>query len=264
MSLVYTCISAHTPLLMPTVSKENIVLLDKTKKGMQKLEENLYLAQPETLLVISPHGDILPDAVTLNANPEYVTNFEEFGDLVTKTRWKSDFMLIDRIREDFKIKHLPLALMSSEALDYGTSVPLCYLSGHLPQPKIAPLLTSQLDLKTHYEIGRELKDELMSSTKRIGIIASADLSHRAGPQSPAGYSPRGEELDAKIVELIEKNQLRGILDIDAAWIDEAKACSMNVLAVMAGIMDDVAHQTEIISYEKPFGVGYLVAGMRIT
>jgi len=240
------------------------VLLEKTQKGMRKLEQNLYLAQPETLLVISSHGDILPDAVTLNANPEYVTNFEEFGDLVTKTRWKADFMLIDRIREDFKIKHLPLALMSSEALDYGTSVPLWYLSGHLPQPKIAPLLTSSgLDLKAHYQIGQELKDELLSSTKRIAIIASADLSHRAGPQSPAGYSPRGEELDAKIIELIEKNQLKSIIDIDAAWIDEAKACSMNVLAVMAGIMDYQVHQTEIISYEKPFGVGYLVAGMRI-
>ncbi|MFA6603523.1 MAG: AmmeMemoRadiSam system protein B [Patescibacteria group bacterium] len=264
MSLVFTCITAHTPLLMPTVSKENLALLEQTKKAMEKLEQDLYLAQPETVLIISPHGDILPDAITLNANPEYVTNFEEFGDLVTKQRWKSDFMLIDRIREDFKIKHLPLALMSSEALDYGMSVPLCYLTAHLPQIKIAPLLTSQLDLKTHYELGRQLKDELMSSTKRIAVIASADLSHRVGPQSPAGYSPRGEELDAKIRELVEKDQLRGLLDIDAAWSDEAKACGMNVLAVLAGIMDDVKHQTEIISYEKPFGVGYLVAGMRIT
>jgi len=264
MSFVFSCIAAHTPLLMPTISKENLALLDKTKQAMQRLEQELYVASPETIFIISPHGELLPDALTLNANPEYVTDFSEFGDLVTQVRWKSDFMLIDRIREDFKLKHLPLVLMSAEKMDYGCGVPLYYLTQHLPQAKIAPLMTSHLDVKTHYEFGRQLKDEIMSSTKRIAVIASADLSHRVGPQSPAGYSPKGEELDNRINELVAKDQLRGILDIDQAWADEAKACGINVMAVLAGLMEDVSHTTEILSYEKPFGVGYLVASMRIT
>lgn len=265
MSLVFSCIAAHTPLLMPTIAKDSLALLEKTRNAMLKLEQELYVAQPETIIVISPHGDSLPDAMTINLNSKYVTNFQEFGDLVTKLEWKPDTMLIDRIREDFKEKHLPLVLESSESLDYGTAVPLFYLTQHLPQVKIVPILTStNLDMKTHHEMGKQLKDEIMSSTKRIAVIASADLSHRVGENSPAGLSPKGVAFDEKIMEIITKHQHLGILDIDDAWVAEAQACGAKVLATLFGIMDEVNHETIVLSYEKPFGVGYLIAHKKIS
>jgi hypothetical protein len=33
--------------------------------------------------------------------------------------------------------------------------------------------------------------------------------------------------------------------------------------MLAGIMDEVSHKSELLSYEKPLGVGYLVASMKI-
>ena len=68
---------------------------------MQQLEQDLYIAQPETLFVISPHGESLPDALCINLNGKYVADFSEFGDLATRPTWKSEVMLVDRIREDF-------------------------------------------------------------------------------------------------------------------------------------------------------------------
>ncbi|HTK04654.1 MAG TPA: AmmeMemoRadiSam system protein B [Candidatus Eisenbacteria bacterium] len=263
MSLVFSCIAAHTPLLMPTIGKEGLAVIEKTKSAMQQLEQELYVAQPETIIVISPHGDSLPDALSINLNSKYVTNFEEFGDLVTKLEWKSEIMLIDRIREDFKEKHLPLVLGSSEFVDYGSAIPLYYLTQHLPTIRVVPLITSQLDMKTHYTFGKELKDEIMSSTKRIAVIASADLSHRVSENSPEGLSPKGVAFDEKIVDVITKQHPMGILDIDEPWIAEAQACGGKVLATVCGLMDDVKHEAKVLSYEKPFGVGYLVARMKI-
>lgn len=263
MGLVYSCISAHTPLLMPTIGKEGLAVIEKTRAAMVQLEQELYIAQPETVIVITPHGDSLPDSLAINLNSKYVTNFQEFGDLVTKLEWKSEIMLIDRIREDFKEKHLPLVLESSEFLDYGAAVPLFYLTQHLPNVRIVPLVTSQLDMKTHFNFGKELKDEIMSSTKRVAVIASADLSHRVGENSPEGFSPRGVAFDEKILEIVNKRNPIGILDIDEAWIGEAKACGAKVLAVLCGLIEDVRHECKVLSYEKPFGVGYLVAGMKI-
>jgi len=264
MALVFAGIASHTPLLLPSVGKENLSLIAKTQQAMQQLEQDLYLAQPETIMIISPHGNGLPDALTINANPEYVTNFEEFGDLVTKLRWKSDFMLIDRIREDFKVKHLPLVLDSAESLDYGTSVPLFYLSQHLPQARIVPFIPSQHDIKMHFDIGHNLKDEIMSSTRRIAIIASADLSHRVGENSPDGFSSRGVNFDDKIVADLTNNNYAGILEIDDVWAGEAQSCGTKALAVLAGIMARVNQKTAILSYEKPLGVGYLVASSKIS
>jgi len=263
MALVFSCVTAHTPLLLPNVGKENLALIAKTQKAMQQLEQEMYLAQPETIIVISPHGSGLPDAVTLNANPEYVSNFEEFGDLVTKLRWKSDFMLIDRIREDFKLKHLPLVLDSTESLDYGTAVPLYYLTQHLPQVKIVPMVPAQFDVKQHFEIGYQLKDEIMSSTRRIAVIASADLSHRVGENSPEGFSPQGVSFDEKIVSELTKSNCEALLEIDEAWGNEARSCGLKALAIMSGVVSKVGHQTTVLSYEKPLGVGYLVAYQKI-
>lgn len=263
MSLVFACVTPHTPLLMPTIGKEGLALIEKTKLAVQQLEQELYVAQPETLIVITPHGDALPDALSINLNTKYVTNFEEFGDLTTKLTWKSEIMLIDRIREDFKDKHLPLVLGSSDFIDYGSAVPLSYLTAHLPNARVIPLITSQLDVKAHYTFGKELKDEIMSSPKRIAIIASADLSHRVGENSPEGLSPKGVAFDEKIVDIVTKQNPVGIMDVDEAWITESKACGAKVVATLCGILDDVRHEAKVLSYEKPFGVGYLVAQMKI-
>src|SRR5688572_24689469 len=106
MALVFACVTPHTPLLMPTIGKDGLAVIEKTKNAMETLEKELAVLQPETIVVITPHGDSLPDAASINLSAKYVTNFQEFGDIVTKTEWKSDMMLIDGIREDFKEKHL--------------------------------------------------------------------------------------------------------------------------------------------------------------
>lgn len=263
MSLVFAGISAHTPLLMPTIGKEGLAIIEKTRNALQQLERELYVAQPETIIVITPHGDALPDALSINLNSKYVTNFEKFGDLVTKLEWKSEIMLIDRFREDFKEKHLPLVLGSSEYVDYGTAIPLYYLTQHLPQIRVIPLITSQLDMKTHYTFGKELKDEIMGSTKRVAVIASADLSHRVGENSPAGLSAKGVAFDEKIIDIVAKHDPVGIMDVDEPWINEAQACGAKVIATLCGLLDDIRHEAKVLSYEKPFGVGYLVAQMKI-
>ena len=237
--------------------------MEKTKLALQQLEQELYVAQPETIIILTPHGESLPDALSINLNTKYVTDFTEFGDLGTRLEWKSEMRLIDGIREDFKEKHLPLVLGSSEHLDYGSAVPLSYLTAHLPHVRIIPLITSQLDAKAHYLAGKELKDEIMSSTKRIAVIASADLSHRVGENSPAGLSPKGVSYDEKILDIFTKQTPMGIMDIDEAWSQEAQACGSKVLAMFCGVLDDVRHEAKVLSYEKPFGVGYLVAQMKI-
>lgn len=262
MALVFSGIAAHTPLLMPTIGKDAFSQLEKTSRAMQTLEQDLYVTNPETIVIISPHGDMLPDAMTINLAAKYTSDFQEFGDLITKLEWKPDILLANRIREDFKKKKQSLVLGSTESVDYGISVPLSYLTAHLPNVRILPISVSQLDMKAHYEFGKHLKDEIMSSTKRIAVIASIDMSQRVGENSPAGFSAKGVSFDEKVIESLTKRPLE-VLDIDEAWTTEAQACGAKVVAMMCGILDDVKHETTVLSYEKPFGAGYLVAHSKI-
>jgi len=263
MALVFSCITPHTPLLIPTVAKDRLVAIEKTRQAMLTLEQDLYVSQPETILVITPHGESLPDALTIDMHSSFIGNFEEFGDLVTQITWKPDTLLIDRFREDFKEKQLPLVLGSWQKLDYGSAVPLYYLTAHLPQAKIIVLNVAGFDMKTHYDLGKQLKDEIMRSTRRVAVVASADLSHRAGPEAPAGLSPKGVAFDDKIMEIIKTGNHTAILDIDEEWIAESQTCGAKVIAMVFGLMDEVRHRHDILSYEKPFGVGYMVAVGRL-
>lgn len=265
MALVFTAVAAHTPVLIPSIGKAGLEIIDKTKSAMQVLEQNLYLAQPDVVIVISPHGDALPDAFTINMNSSYESNFEEFGDLVTKVSWKPAMMLMDKFREHFKKSDFPVQMSSHDKLDYGTSVPLFYLTQHMPDLAVVPFMpSSKLDLKTHFEFGKSMKEEIMASTQRIAVIASADLSHRVSEKSPEGLSPKGVAFDEKIQEIMKESNPIGILDIDEEWLSEASTCSARVLAMTFGIMDGVHHQVDILSYEKPLGVGYLVASARVS
>ncbi|MBU0625201.1 hypothetical protein KKF05_02555 [Patescibacteria group bacterium] len=265
MALVFAGIVTHTPVLMPNIGQDAIKLIDKTKTSMERLGQQLQTAKPDILVMISPHGEVLPDAVSINLNSRYDSRFDEFGDLTTKKTWRPATMLIDRFREDFKRYDLPLALVSDEYLDYGTSVPLCYLTENLPHIKIVPMHpSSQLSVETHFKIGQALRSEIDSSTSRIAVLASADLSHRVGENSPEGLSPKGIAFDEKVQEILRDKNPVGFLDVDQAWIKEAGSCSAMVLAILFGLLDGIQHESEILSYEKPLGVGYLVATIHLS
>ena len=125
MSLVFSAIAPHPPIIIPQIGKDSLKQVDKTVKALQTLEKALYITKPETIIVISPHGSLLPDNFIINLNPTYESNFSQFGDFATKKEYKADLGLVDKIFEANKY-HLPLKIISDPLLDHGASVPLFY------------------------------------------------------------------------------------------------------------------------------------------
>jgi len=69
--LTFAAITPHPPILIPSIGKENTKRIQKTSEAMEELEKKLHAAKPDTIIVISPHGAILPDAFSVNLNPQY-------------------------------------------------------------------------------------------------------------------------------------------------------------------------------------------------
>ena len=256
--LVFTAITPHSPILLPTIGKENFNLIEKTVRAMKKLEENFYLAKPETVIIISPHGLILPESFSISLAKKYHSTLKQFGDLATKLEFKTDLELIHKIKENLETK-IPLTIISQEELDHGASVPLFYLTEHLKDISLVPLSYSSLDYQTHFEFGQMLREEISKTNKRVAIIASGDLSHRLSPEAPAGFSPQGKTFDNKLIELLKKKDTQGILSLDPDLIKEAGECGLRSIIILLGLLKNLKYQPEILSYEAPFGVGYLVA-----
>lgn len=262
MSIVFSAITPHPPLLIPAVGKDNLIRLKETAEACRKLEEILYASRVETILVISPHGLVQSDAFTMNLAPEFTAGFEQFGDFATKLKFAGDVGLAHRIRESLETK-APLQLISQTALDHGSSVPLYLLASNLPGVKIIPLYFSGLDLEAHFNFGKLLNRELVYAKNRVAVIASGDLSHRLSREAPAGYSAKGQKFDQKLIDCLLKNDPESILKINHELVAEASECGLKSIMITLGILDGVNHEPQKLSYEAPFGVGYLVMNFKL-
>jgi len=231
---------------------------------MKKLEQELYAAKPDSILIISPHGKILNDAFTINLSADYVSHFKEFGDFSLELKFRSDYMSIQEIRAaDEANQGLPLVLTSESEIDHGFSIPLYYLTQHLKNIPVIPVTYSTLDYQAHWAFGQFLHRQLSKINKRFALVASGDLSHRLTQDAPAGYSEQGAVFDNKLVELIKNKDWQGVLNLDSKLISEAGECGLRAIIILLGIIESLNLQSEILSYEGPFGVGYLVANFKM-
>jgi MEMO1 family protein len=263
MSLVFAAITPHPPILIPAIGKENLEKIDKTKLALERLEQELYSAKPDVIFVISPHGQLHHDYFTVNLCNEFNIDFEDFGNFSEKLKFKGDMVLFTVNKEEIAQKN-KLNIISEPKIDHGIGIPLYYLMKHLPETSIVPIYFSMLDNQAHYEFGRSLKDMILKSDKRVAVIASADLSHCLTTESPAPYNPEGKIFDEKLIKIIENCDSLSLVNLDSKLIDSALECGLRSILVLFGIISDINCQPEILSYEYPFGVGYLTANFKLS
>lgn len=253
MPLVFAAFTPHTPLLIPAIGKEQLEKLDKTKKALDRLEEELYIAKPQVIFIISPHSGLFENSFVINAHPNFVSSFEEFGDLSTKQEWRGAPEISAKINHMCQKQDMPLKSISKEQIDHGISVPLFYLTRHLPNCKIVPIGYSNRSAHDHIKFGRILKEAIMDGNNRIAVIASGDLSH--GPD--AKVWAKGH-FDKKLIRMIKSMERTKILKLEGTTeLKEAKECGYKSLLILLGALNGWHYNFLVHSYEHPFGVGYL-------
>ena len=261
--LSFASICPHPPIIIPTIgSEKDLQKVKLTTEAMEKLRMEFENKNSEILFLVSPHAPIDFHALTIIANEKLSGNFLMFGDFGTSLEFENDKNLIKKIDEEFKKEKLGYRLIEEE-LDHGALVPLFYLTRN-KKPKVVPMAYSMLDANTNFKYGKILGKIIEKSPKKIGFIASGDLSHRLIPSAPAGYSPKGELFDEKLVELLKNNNINKFLEMDSSLIEEAGECGYRSIAILLGVLSVLKNKNlkfNILSYEGPFGVGYLVANV---
>lgn len=269
--LKFAAITPHPPIIIPTIgSPTDLGRVQKTILAMEKLAKIFEKSKIETLIIISPHGPIEYDSMTANMSSNFVGDFQNFGDYETQLNFENDLELVNDIYGECKKQEIPIRLIKEPRLDHGSLVPLYYLTKNLSQKnnkilKVVPLAYSFLDVKAHFEFGKIIYDVCNSKenkNRKIGVVASGDLSHRLTMEAPAGFSLRGAEFDEKLVQLLKNNDAEGVLNTEPALIKEAGECGYLSIVILLGVLSKTKKvfgpNFKFLSYEGPFGVGYLV------
>lgn len=261
------CIVPHPPLLIPAIGGRDREKVRSTYLAMEELARRLKDLEPSDLVMISPHTPMYRDAFTVKATPEMTGSFASFGQPRVRISKRNDLELVEALLEVARMEGLPLASSSpqygrwyegGEELDHGLLVPLYYLDQAFETPVVC-LSISGLSYRDHYELGRAAARACEALGRRAVFVASGDLSHRLTRGAPAGYSPRGAEFDARIRDIAASGDFEALRDIPEDLVEEAGECGFRSIHAMWGALRDGALRNEVLSYEGPFGVGYLVS-----
>ncbi len=268
MSLVWAALSPHPPILIPNIGKENLNKLEKTQQAFAELKDSLYLSQADTLLVITSHGVKIDNSFVINQGTLkdneniYLANFEEFGDFETKYEWIPDVYLSYKVRT-FLEGNIPIKTINDENLSHGVSVPLSLLLNKNTEKQVLVLHTSNLNKENHIKVGEYLKEIIMTQDKKIAVLASGDLSHRLDDSSPLEPTSAGPEFDQFIREKLQEKDYQALIDMDEKLIENAGECTYKPLLIILSLLKNYNWEFKELSYEKPFGVGYLNGEFKI-
>jgi len=152
-------------------------------------------------------------------------------------------------------------IISSPHSDWGFNVPLRLLTKGF-KGKIRYYLTGFEAPELYFEEGKRFYQKIKQ--RKTALIASGDMSHCLKENGPYNFHPDGPKFDAKLIEYLKNKNIKNLLRLDEMYPD-AGECGLRSFCFVLGIMEaaKIKWQPEILSYEGPFGVGYLVAGFKI-
>ena len=152
-----------------------------------------------------------------------------------------------------------LRIRGEECMDHGTTVPLYFLQRNGWHGRVVALGYSFLSNDEHLGFGACVRRAADKVGRPVAFVASGDLSHRLKPEAPAGYNPRAHLFDEEVVGALRANCPNRIINLDQHMRRLAGECGYRSLLVALGATKDLRLSCEVLNYEAPFGVGYLVA-----
>jgi AmmeMemoRadiSam system protein B len=259
MSLNFAAISPHPPIIVPGIgTDEDLEKVGSTVLAMKKLATSFTAAEIDTLIVISPHALIYPDKFSICSMKKLFGTFASFGNPDIICEAQNDLDLLAEVKKETDKAQIETLLYDNEGeffeLDHGIMVPLQYLSKFQEYSfKLIPIAYSNLDRAAHFAFGQALKTACENYQGRVGILASGDMSHQLL------QSDEGKSFDKKIVEDIKNNNTKEILYYEDDFVENAGECGYRSILILLGALDGTSAKPNVLSYEGPFGVGYMVA-----
>lgn len=256
----------HPPLLVPAVGRGEEKKIAATAAAMRAVAEELGAAAPDTLILISPHAVCYADYIHISPGAGASGDLSAFRAPEVKISVSYDEQLAGEIAAAAERRGLPAGLLGekSHSLDHATIVPLFFIRPRCPAARIVRIGLSGLSPLDHYQFGEAVREAAGKLGRRAAVIASGDLSHRLKESGPYGFSPEGPVFDREVTEAMREGDFGRFLKIPEALADGAGECGLRSFQIMAGILDGLAVEPRLLSYEGPFGVGYAVAAFRVT
>ena len=198
---------------------------------------------------ISPHPPIILPTV---GSPE------------DRVQVKNTISALENLGKKLKEANPDSIIISAPHPDWGFEVSLYFLAKDF-RGRIEKVLIGLESPKFYFEEGKKVyQSKILNLKSKIALIASGDMSHCLKEDGPYGFNPDGPKYDKVLINALKKKDIETILKLDELY-PEAGECGLRSFCFLLGILEasGLDWQPEILSYEGPFGVGYLVMNFKL-
>ena len=199
---------------------------------------------------ISPHPPIILPSV---GSPE------------DRARVKNTIVALEKLGKELKEKKPDSIIISAPHPDWGFNVPLFFLAKDF-KGEVQKVLIGIESPQFYFGEGKRLCQKIYrgQTPVKLALIASGDMSHCLKEEGPYGFNPDGPKFDKALIDALKEKDIETILKLDDLY-PEAGECGLRSFCFLLGILEasGISWQPEILSYEGPFGVGYLVANFKL-
>jgi len=258
-SIVFAGIAPHPPITVPEVGRDAIREVRGSIDAMRKFTERLIASGAETVVLISPHAPLEARAFVAYNDAQLYGDFANFRAPETSVEAPLDKELLEAIRETSAEQSYEVVGIEGYNLDHGTAVPLYFLQRNGWGGSVVALGYTFLSNEAHLSFGSCIKRAVDTTERRVAFVASGDLSHRLKPSAPAGYNADAHLFDEEVIACLRASDPSRIAAIDQDLRRIAGECGYRSMLVALGTVLETEQDCEVLHYEAPFGVGYLVA-----
>jgi aromatic ring-opening dioxygenase LigB subunit len=263
-SLVFAAIAPHGTL--PEAPVENA---ETTHAALAELGRRFEAAGPEATIVLTPHNVHVQGHFAVVLAGTLAGTLADLDAPEVRLSCPADLELATEAVVALHDAGLPVVGASFGAndpgaatapMDWGVLIPLWVMGGRSEPPVPVVVVSPARDrpLEEHVRAGEALARTADRSGKRVALIASADHGHAHDADGPYGFDPAAAEFDARVVELVKENRLGGLLELDPAFVDAAKADSWWQLLMLHGALGG-GWRGDFLSYEASTYFGMLCA-----
>ena len=270
MSIVASYLLPHAPVFIDKVGGDQAEYVIKTINAYEDVAKRIVALKPDIIVMVSPHGPIFTDAISIYDFEPYVGNMAAFGEYTLNYKVNKSKAFIEALMQQNQSDGGYFYALSTKQfkqfqhkpeLDHGITVPLHFLTKHAELNAVEYVMMSYGDfpyttLMKHGDIIAKTAETL---NKRVVLIASGDMSHALSSKGPYQFHPDGQWFDQMMRENLENNDHINIFCSDEQRIANAAECGLRSYAILVGAFNRKNTLTEVLSYEGPFGVGYLIA-----
>lgn len=266
MSMLGAIITPHPPVLLPEVGGGREREIAATDRAMRTAAETVAAWQPDVIIVSSPHTILYRDYFHIAPGDGAVGDMSRFGAPEVRIQASYDTLLREEIirRAEAEGLHVGTLGQRDSELDHGVLIPLYYLRKAGVRCPIVRMGLSGFSPLDHYRLGKCVQDAVNALGRRAVFLASGDLSHKLKADGPYGYAPEGPQFDDAVTRTMASGDFLEFLTIDPALCERAAECGLRSFQVMAGALDGLAVEPQLLSHEGTFGVGYAIALFPVT